>query len=128
MGVRGLWIVAAMAVVLPGAMVKASGGGDAEAGKKVFLRCQACHRVDASGKSGIGPNLHGVIGRTSGTLPGFKYSPAMVAAKRVWTEKALDAYLAGPAKSLPGNRMALAGIRDPEDRKNVIAYIKSASR
>ena len=52
----------------------------------------------------------------------------MVAAKRVWTDAALDAYLAAPAKAMPGNRMPYAGLSNPADRRNVIAYIKSMAR
>ena len=85
-------------------------------GKQTFAQCAACHKADASGKSGIGPNLWKVAGRTSGTLPGFRYSPAMVAAKRVWNDKALDAYLAKPSVALPGNRMSYAGMAGAADR------------
>ncbi|MGJ8481281.1 c-type cytochrome [Sphingobium yanoikuyae] len=106
----------------------AMAAGDAAKGKQVYMQCQACHRIDASGKSTIGPNLNKLSGRTSGTLPGFKYSPAMAKAGRVWNDAALDAFLASPAKSIPGNRMPFGGIRNPADRQNVIAYIRSASK
>ncbi len=102
--------------------------GPDDAGKKVFAQCAACHKIDSSGKSGIGPNLHGVVGRISGTLPGFGYSPAMVKAKRKWTPSALDAYLAGPMAAIPGNKMPFAGLKNAEDRKRVIDYIQAMSR
>lgn len=101
---------------------------DKEAGKRVFAQCAACHRIDASGSHGVGPNLNKVIGRRAGTVPGFRFSPAMVAANRVWSETALDAYLAAPMASIPGSRMPFAGLRNAADRRNVIAYIKSAAK
>jgi len=112
---------------LAGAAASAD-SGDVKAGEKIFAQCKACHKIDASGSSGIGPNLNKVLGRKSGTLPGFRYSPAMVAAKRVWTDAALDLYLAAPARAMPGSRMPFAGLSKPADRRNVIAYIRSASR
>lgn len=101
---------------------------DKEAGKRVFAQCAACHRIDASGSHGVGPNLNKVIGRRAGTVPGFRFSPAMAASNRVWSESALDAYLAAPMTSMPGSRMPFAGLRNAADRRNVIAYIKSAAK
>lgn len=120
-------ILGSLAVLLPAAAAHAA-GGDPKAGAQVFVQCSVCHKVDASGVSTIGPNLNKVAGRTSGTLPKFKYSPAMATAKRVWTDAALDAFLAAPMKSMPGTRMAFAGLSKPADRKNVIAYLKSAAK
>lgn len=101
---------------------------DKEAGKRVFAQCAACHRIDPSGSHGVGPNLNKVIGRRAGTVPGFRFSPAMVASSRVWSESALDAYLAAPMTFMPGSRMPFAGLRNAADRRNVIAYIKSAAK
>jgi cytochrome c len=129
-----LWLAPVLLALSAGVMVSiASSGnaatkGDAAAGKLVYAQCMSCHKIDKSGKSGIGPNLYKVIGRRAGTLTGFRYSPAMVASGRVWTEEALDAYLISPAKALPGGRMPYAGLRNPADRANVIAYIKSVSK
>src|ERR1700742_5078493 len=79
--------------------------GDPAAGKRVFNQCMACHSV-AEGKNGLGPSLHGVIGRKAGTAAGFKnYSPAMQKADVVWTEENINKYLADPKGFLPGNRM-----------------------
>ena len=102
--------------------------GDKEAGKRVYAQCAACHKIDASGSHGVGPNLNKVIGRRAGTVPGFRFSPAMANSGRVWTETALDAYLAAPMASIPGSRMPFAGLRNAADRRNVIAYIKSAAK
>lgn len=102
--------------------------GDPAKGKTVYARCIACHKIDASNTSGLGPNLNRVAGRRAGALPGFRYSPAMTGANIVWNDAALDAYLAGPARAIPGTRMAFAGLSNPADRQNVIAYIKSAAK
>jgi len=115
----------AAAVLFLSAAGGAHAAGDPGKGKQTFAQCAACHKADASGKSGIGPNLWKVVGRTSGTLPGFKYSPAMIAAKRVWSDKALDAYLTKPSAAVPGNRMPYAGIASAADRADLIAYLKT---
>lgn len=118
-------------LVVPGLLQAASAHADdgrVNAGKKLYAGCVACHKLDASGTSGIGPNLHGIAGRRAGTVPGFRYSPAMVAWNRAWTDANLDAYLAAPARTIPGNRMPYVGMRNPADRRILIAYLKSASR
>jgi cytochrome c len=124
----GVLTLAAAAGTATVSLAAAAPAGDPVKGKTVFARCMACHKIDASNVSGLGPNLNRVIGRRAGTLPGFRYSPAMASSGRVWNEAALDAYLTAPARSMPGNRMVFAGLANPTDRQNVIAYIKSASR
>jgi len=101
--------------------------GDPVKGKTVFLRCAICHDV-APGATKIGPSLAGLFGRKAGTVPGFAYSPAMKAAKITWTAATLDSYVTSPAKLVPGNRMAFAGLTNPADRANLIAYLQSATR
>lgn len=117
-------IAAAIAIAVAGSSA-AHAAGDPAKGKAVFAQCAACHKADPSGKAMIGPNLWGVVGRPAGSMPGFAYSPAMKAWKKPWTEAALDTYLAGPAKAVPGNRMPFAGLKAPADRANVIAYLKT---
>lgn len=102
--------------------------GDPVKGQKVFARCMACHKIDASNTSGLGPNLNGVVGRRAGTLKGFRYSTAMAGSGRIWSEAALDAYLAAPARNMPGNRMAFAGLSKPDERRDVIAYIRAKAK
>lgn len=97
--------------------------GDAAAGEKVFNQCKACHTVEA-GKNRVGPSLHGVVGRKAGAVEGFKYSDAMQKSDVVWTPENLDKYLADPRGFIPGNKMAFAGVKKPEDRQNVIAYLQ----
>lgn len=101
--------------------------GDAKKGKRVFNKCKACHSL-AAGKKRIGPSLHGVFGRTSGTAPNFKFSPAMKKAKIVWTAETMDKYITKPRKVVPGTRMAFPGLKKKADRDNLIAYLMEATK
>lgn len=97
-------------------------------GEQVFKRCVACHTIDKGGANGIGPNLHGLVGRAVASHPDFSYSGAMKAKGGVWDEAALDTYLEAPMKALPGTRMAFAGIPDDADRKALILYLEEQSK
>lgn len=101
--------------------------GDVKKGKKVFKKCKACHTLIV-GKKKVGPSLAGIFGRTSGTSKGFKYSQAMKDAGIVWSEETLDAYLASPKKYVKGTKMAFPGLKKASKRKNVIAYLKEATK
>lgn len=119
--VLGLSIVAAMSALA----VPAHADGDAAAGKKVFNKCRACH--DVKGKNKVGPHLDGIIGRTAGTVEGFKYSDAMKAKGEeglVWNEETIEAYMKDPKGYIPNNKMAFAGLKKDEDIENLIAYLK----
>jgi cytochrome c len=99
-----------------------------DAGKKVFQRCAACHMVGPDAKNRVGPELNGVIGRTAGTLEGYKYSNAMVdagAGGLVWSEETLHEYLADPRAMVKGTKMAFAGLKKAEEVDAVIAYIEA---
>lgn len=96
---------------------------DAEAGSMVFRRqCSACHS-DAAGENGTGPYLHGVVGRATGAADGYGYSGSLVAVTPEWTAAALDAFIENPGEYAPGTVMSYAGLRDAEDRANLIAYL-----
>ena len=101
---------------------------DVDAGKKIFRKCKACHTLKAGGKSAIGPNLHGVVGRSAAAVDGFKYSKAMKESGLVWDEATLTAYLTKPKEFLPGNKMPFPGLKKPEQIENVIAYIIEKSK
>src|SRR5579871_1156065 len=96
--------------------------GDADAGRQVFKKCQACHSLQP-GKIILGPSLSGIIGRKSGAEPGFNYSQAMKQAALTWDAATLDAYLMDPQKLVPGNRMPFPGLKTDQDRKDVIAFL-----
>lgn len=97
-------------------------------GAQVFKRCVACHTIDKGGANGIGPNLHGVVGRPVASHAGFSYSSAMKAKGGVWDAATLDTYLEAPMKALPGTRMAFAGVYDPADRKALLLYLEAQSK
>lgn len=102
--------------------------GDVAKGEKSFRKCAACHSIEAGGGSKVGPNLYGVIGRTTGTLEGFAFSDVMVEAGaegHVWTPEELSLFLENPKKAFPGTKMTFAGLKKPEERADVIAYIAS---
>lgn len=100
--------------------------GDADAGRRVFAQCRACHVIDATPRNGVGPNLAGLWGRAAGQREGFRYSANMVAwaPGQVWNEANLRAYLTNPKDVLPQGSMAFAGIRNPEQLTNLIAYLR----
>lgn len=99
---------------------------DAAAGEKVFNKCKACHVADED-KNKVGPSLKGVIGRTAGTHPNFKYSTAMVEAGKaglVWDDAKLTEYLRNPKGMIKGGKMAFPGLKKDDELANVIAYLK----
>ena len=99
--------------------------GLADDGRLVFrARCASCHAIGA-GMNSVGPSLHAVVGRTAGSLPDYNYSKAMKAAGVVWTEEALQAYLENPRAHVPGTKMTFAGLDDEQDRRDVVAYLKT---
>lgn len=123
---RGFALVAAVAALaLPMVAQAQDAAGDAAKGKQVFAKCQACHSIEA-GTNKLGPSLHGVIGRTSGAIDGFRYSDAMKNAHLTWDDATLDKYLANPKTLVPGTKMVFPGLPKEEDRLAVIAYLKEA--
>ncbi|MBN8842291.1 MAG: cytochrome c family protein [Sphingomonadales bacterium] len=94
-------------------------------GEQIFKRCVSCHTIDKGGSNGIGPNLHGVVGRAVAAHEGFSYSSALKAKGGHWDEAALDKFLESPMKDAPGTRMAFAGVIDAADRKALILYLES---
>lgn len=121
----GAMIVAGLAAsALAGGTAFAQAKGDPVAGKKIFMRCIACHAVQPGAGVKMGPNLAGVVGRKSGSAAGFKYSAAMQKAKLTWNEATIDKWLTKPSALVPGTSMAFPGLPNPADRANVIAYLK----
>jgi len=119
-----LAIALAAFCALGGASVEAA---DLKKGKKVFNKCKACHALEA-GKKKVGPSLHGVFGRTAGSVDGFKYSKAMADSGIVWDETTIAEYLKQPRKYIPGNKMAFAGLKKQADIDNLMAYLKENTK
>ena len=105
-------------------MAAAAQAQDAAAGEKDFQVCRACHQIGPGAKIAVGPVLNGVVGRTAGTYPGYAYSPANKDSGIVWTPEELDKYLTSPQQVVPHTKMIFPGLKDDQQRKDVIAYLE----
>jgi len=94
----------------------------AEIGEGLWRSCRACHSIE-SGKQGSGPSLFGVVNRPVQSIDEFSYSGALVEAADVWTPENLNAFIENPRGFAPGTAMSFSGMRDVEDRANLIAYL-----
>jgi cytochrome c len=122
-------LIAAFLIVL--ATSPAFAQGNAENGEDVFKKCRACHQVGESAKNMVGPLLNGIIGRKAGSIEGFNYSVVNKEAGAkglAWTEENLFKYLENPAAFMPKNKMVFPGLKDEQDRNDVIAYLKKFSK
>ena len=116
------------AEAIPFATLLAS--ADAGAGESVARRCVSCHTLDEGGRNGVGPNLWDVVMHAVGAREGYQYSEGMLAYAADagdWTYENLDAYLTDPQGAVPGTKMAFAGLKDAEDRADLIVYLRTLS-
>lgn len=118
---------AAPAALEPIAPLLAS--ADAGAGETTFKKCASCHSVDNGGVNKVGPNLWSVVGRGMGTHAGFNYSASLkeFGSGKAWDYEALSAFLLKPKAYIKGTAMGFAGLAKPEDRANLIAYLRTLS-
>jgi cytochrome c len=97
--------------------------GDPAAGKSVFQStCSICHSIQP-GQNKIGPTLSGVVGRKTGSVAGYTYSPQNQAANLTWDAATLDKYLEAPRAMIPGTKMTYGGLKDAQKRADLIAYL-----
>ena len=122
MAARAAWTLFAAGAC---AMALAAPAGNARRGAEIYTRCEACHALEYNR---TGPKHCGVVGRKSASVPGFDYSPAMKQAKLTWDEKTLDRFLANPPKVVAGTTMTYAGVPDPQERADLIAYLRDAGK
>ena len=117
------------------AMISASTGclaeeGNAKAGESVFKRCKACHEINKE-RNKIGPSLVGIVDRKAGIAEKYKYSKSLLKMAEeglVWNVENLDKYLMKPRDFIKRGKMTFAGLKNPEDRANLIAFLKSKSK
>ena len=109
------------------AMLLAPVAANAQEVPAAFNQCKACPKVEA-GKPGVGPARAGVYGAKVGHAEGYKYSEAHLKSGLTWDDANLAKYLADPKGTIPGNKMAYAGLKKPEDVQAVIAYLKTLKK
>ena len=120
LALAGLAIAVGLAVALPAT------AADAGRGKAVFAsQCAMCHSPAKGGPTILGPDLFGVVGRPSGSIKGFNYSKAMKASGYAWTEAQLKTYLPSPMTVVTGTKMTYAGLKNPAQVDDLIAYLAS---
>lgn len=105
----------------------AMANADAEAGQRLYLFCQSCHTLGEGGLNKVGPNLHDFYGKVAGQAEGFIYSNALMDANVTWDAETLDRWIANPSTAIPGTTMIFAGIRDQQQRADLIAYLERAT-
>lgn len=96
-------------------------------GEGQFKKCAACHTINKGGPNNQGPNLHGILGERIAAVAGFPYSAALTGHGGTWGFEELSTWLTSPRTYIPGNKMSFAGISNPKDRADLIAYLNSQS-
>tara|TARA_R110002110_G_scaffold98677_5_gene252503 strand:- start:1017 stop:1427 length:411 start_codon:yes stop_codon:yes gene_type:complete len=121
----------ALALTFSGAALAADWeGGDATRGAKVFKKCQACHTVEKDGPNRVGPNLYNIMDRGIAAHADYTYSKGMkafAATGAKWTEETLFQYLEKPKALVPGTNMSFVGLKKEGDRKDLLAYLETAT-
>lgn len=96
----------------------------AENGQKQFAKCASCHTIDKGGAAKVGPNLYGIVGNKHGHMEGFAYSEAIKSKPGAWDYAALYEFLRSPKDYAPGTKMGFAGLKKPQDRADLLAYLR----
>jgi len=108
----------------PWALAEGCPPGQQQQGEQLFARdCAACHSAQKNGPTLMGPNLHGVVGRPAGTLPGATYSEAMKSRQAAWTAESIGAFIQQPQAAVPGTYMPYAGMTDSAERQAVTCFL-----
>ncbi len=124
---RALTFAFALVLAVPIAAAPGARAADLAAGKQAFNKCRACHKLE-KGRNLIGPSLYGLFGRKAGSVEGYSYTEANKKSGIVWNEDTLFEYLKKPQAMIPGTKMIFAGIRSEQERRNLIAFLKEATK
>lgn len=117
-------LAALLAALLGGGAAASAADGSAERGEEVYTRCLACHTL---AQNRVGPRHCGLFGRKAGSVPNYAYSSAMKKYGVTWNEETLDRFIENPLKTVPGTKMGYAGVKDAQERADLIAYLKKAT-
>ena len=102
--------------------------GNADAGRRVFNQCRACHTNDQSGRNGVGPNLYGIVGRPTASLQNYTYSENMRelgASGHVWTVENLRPYITNPKAIVPRGKMSFPGLHNETQLNDLLAFLQT---
>ena len=115
-------------LIAAAALIAATAGSalaqDAEKGATVFKKCMPCHRIGPGATNLVGPELNGLDGRHSGSVPNFSYSDANKNSGIVWNEQTFEEYIKDPRGKIPGTKMVFAGVKNDQEVKDLWAYLK----
>ncbi|HWE20654.1 MAG TPA: cytochrome c family protein [Hyphomicrobiaceae bacterium] len=115
---------AALVAALVAATAAGAAAEDLDNGKAVFNKCRACHQVGENAKNLVGPILNGLLGRKAGTIEGYNYSEANKTSGITWDEATFKEYIKNPKAKIPNTKMVFAGLTDPQDIDDLLAYLK----
>jgi len=122
------WIGVA-SVLFVGLAASAASAQDVTKGEHVFAtQCKACHTLVRGGSTNAGPNLYRIFGRKSGTGQGYGYSEVMRRFGIEWNDTTMASYLRDPKSDMPGTKMVFAGMKNPGQMADLIAYLKQATQ
>ena len=125
-GRRSLIQACALALAVAGAAAMPAAAADPARGEQLWRKCASCHTLDANGRNRAGPRLHGIFGRTAGSVPNYSYSEALRKSGIVWTDATLDAYIKDAEAFVPGTKM-YGGLSQDADRDDLLAFLKDAT-
>jgi len=117
-------LAALLAALLSGGASASAADGNAERGEEIYTRCLACHTL---AQNRVGPRHCGLFDRKAGSVPNYAYSPAMKKYGVTWNDETLDRFIENPMKTVPGTKMGYAGIKDAQERADLIAYLKRST-